>query len=87
MSEQEERTVREHLHEAVQETIGMGDEMPEGSMLKGWVVLAEWVSPDNGAWITRLSGNPAGDGLAVWAEEGLLHYALHNWTEEPEDED
>lgn len=85
MSDQD-ATIRGHLHESIQETIGLGEEMPEGSMLKGWVVLAEWVAPDNEAWITRMSGSPNGDGLTMWSEQGLLHYALNSWSEEDEDE-
>lgn len=80
MSEEaQEPTVREHLHEQIQSTVALDEELPEGTMLKGWVLVAEWVAPDNGAWLTRLSGGPGteDDGLPEWQEQGYLHNALH----------
>jgi hypothetical protein len=73
--------VREHLHEQIQSTVALDEELPDGTMLKGWVLVAEWVAPDNGAWLTRLSGGPGtigeNDGLPEWQEQGYLHNALN----------
>lgn len=80
MSEEAQHSsVREHLHEQIQSTVALDEELPEGTMLKGWVLVAEWVAPDNGAWLTRLSGGPGlgeGNGLPEWQEQGYLHNAL-----------
>ncbi len=74
-------SVREHLHEQIQSTVALDEELPEGTMLKGWVLVAESVAPDNGAWLTRLSGGPGtigeDDGLPEWQEPGYLHNALN----------
>jgi hypothetical protein len=83
----EDSTVREHLHEAVQSTIQMDEEMPEGAMLRGWAVVAEWVAPDNRAWITYINGGADGEGLAEWQSDGLLHHALYRMAAVPDDED
>lgn len=74
-------TVRQHLHESVQATVPLDEGLPEGSMLKGWILVAEWVAPDNGGWLTRLSGGPGTledeSGLPEWQEQGYLFNALH----------
>lgn len=79
--ETQDPTVREHLHEQIQSTVALDEELPEGTTLKGWVLVAEWVAPDNGAWLTRLSGGTGtigeDNGLPEWQEQGYLHNALH----------
>lgn len=47
--------------------------MPEGSLLTGWVVVAEFMDPGGEKWISRLSHS----GSTRWFSNGLLHYALH----------
>lgn len=54
--------------------------MPEGSLLTGWVVVAEFMDPNGEKWLTRLS-HP---GSSVWTTDGLLHYGLHKMGTEPE---
>lgn len=76
-------SVREHLHESIQSTVALEEKLPEGSMLKGWVVIAEWVAPNNEGWLTRMSGGPGtvneDRNLPEWQEQGYLHNALHSW--------
>lgn len=80
MSE-ETQTVRQHLHDALQGSVPLDECLPDGTLLKGWVVVAEWVAPDNNGWLTRLSGGPGrtdeDTGLPEWQEQGYLHNALH----------
>ncbi len=44
-----------------------------GAMLNGWVLVAEWVSPDNGElWLTRV----ADDKAPSWRTKGMLYESL-----------
>lgn len=74
-------TVRQYLHNQLQSSVALDEDLPEGTMLKGWIVVAEWVAPDNGGWLTRISGGPGSSdedsGLPEWQEQGYLHNALH----------
>lgn len=74
-------TVREHLHDSIQSTVSLDEELPEGTVLKGWVLVAEWVDPKGSGWLTRLSGGPGTIGddcdLPDWQQQGYLHNALN----------
>lgn len=69
--------VREHLHESLQHTISLDENSPEGAMLVGWVSVAEWMAPDGGRWLSRMTGAADGEPLSTWQRQGYLHNALH----------
>lgn len=60
----------DQLHAALQ-TSACGDDELEGSVLVGWVTVAEWVGPDGMRWISRLTSENA----ATWQVNGYLDYA------------
>lgn len=80
----EDQATRALLHDAVQSTVAVDETLPDGSMLKGWVLVAEWVAPNNEGWLTRISGGPGtvneDRNLPEWQEQGYLHNALHSWN-------
>lgn len=43
---------------------------PEGSILTGFLLVAEWESPDGERWISKLSGDRARS-LPPWRERGM----------------
>jgi hypothetical protein len=53
------------------------------ALLLGFVVVAEWMDPDGGRWLSRESGSGSGDDLPKWICRGYLNEALNFW---PEDE-
>lgn len=90
----EHRTIRDHLHEAIQGTVGLpspsddeGDELPDGSMLMGWVTVAEWMSPEGSRWLSKIEGTSTGQRPPAWHVQGYLHNALHDWPDVGDDED
>lgn len=84
---------RAHLHASIQATValdvpGEAEPIPEGSMLLGFVAVAEWMAPDGTRWLSRVDAGASGDkGLTEWQREGYLHNALNSasWIED-EDE-
>ena len=70
------------LHTALQTTAHEDDDL-EGSVLAGWVTIAEWISPDGERWISSM----ANEGSAQWQTAGYLHYALQNFGPSPEDDE
>lgn len=80
-----EEGVRRVLHEAIGSTNGEEDEV-QGAVLVGWVVVAEWMDEDGRFWLTKQSGDAAGEkGVATWKEGGYLHEALFRWPDEKDD--
>lgn len=77
-------TPRAHLHAAIQTTVGLdvedeADALPDGAMLLGFVVVAEWMAPDGHRWLSRVdAGANADEGLTEWQREGYLHNALNS---------
>jgi hypothetical protein len=63
------RVDREPLDEAI---AAHGAPEP-GYMLTGWVLVAEWIGPDDTKHLTRLSSKP----ITTWAVDGMLHDALY----------
>jgi len=78
-------SAREHIFDAVQASIDLDDDMPEGSMLKGYVLIAEWVSPDDRTWLSQTTAGPQGDPLPDWTMQGYLHNVLNDWPTPPDD--
>ncbi len=79
---------REHLHGAIQGTIAIDEELPEGTVLTGWVTVAEWMAPNGDRWLSRVDGGPIPDkGLPAWQSQGYLYNALFEGFIPDEDED
>jgi hypothetical protein len=69
--------VRERLHETIQATVSIDNDLPDGAVLMGWVTIAEWMAPDGKRWLSIIDGaaDPS-EGLAAWQRQGYLHNAL-----------
>lgn len=72
----EGQKVRDVLHETIQGTIAVDDELPEGAMLLGWCAMAEWMAPDGKRWLSIIDGDARGEGCPEWQRQGYLHNAL-----------
>lgn len=56
------------------------------SILTGWVVVAEWMDEKGGRWLSKNTGDAAGDTLTKWGMNGFLHEALHEDWGDPVDD-
>lgn len=72
----ETRDIRETLHEAIQGTVAVDEDLPEGAMLLGWVTVAEWMAPDGRRWLSVIDGDAQVEGCPIWQRQGYLHNAL-----------
>jgi hypothetical protein len=81
--------VRAHIHDAIQNTVAIDDGLPEGSMLMGWVTIAEWMAPDGERWLSIIDGTATPDkACPAWQRQGYLHNALFDAADFiPDDED
>lgn len=70
--------IRDDIHDAIQKNAP--EDAPD-ALLKGWVMIAEWVTPENERWLSRVSGDPNGNDCATWQIQGYLHNALHDGDE------
>lgn len=68
--------VRERLHETIQGTVAIDEDLPEGAMLLGWVAVAEWMAPDGHRWLSTIDGDARGEGCPEWQRDGYLHNVL-----------
>jgi hypothetical protein len=67
------------IHEAIQANARLGRD--DGAILTGWVLVAEWLTPDGDRWLSR----GWAEGTTNWAAKGMHHEALHgDWPKEPE---
>jgi hypothetical protein len=75
---------REHaIQEAIESSASANDAL-EGSVLVGWVVLAEWVGVNGVRSLVRMSGTPGGTAPPTWQTRGYLHEALFGaWGDPP----
>lgn len=71
---------RERISEALQSCEGLP---LEGSLLVGWVLIAEWLHPDG----TQLLSRFGSENLTQWQRQGYLHNALHESWEDEEFDD
>lgn len=82
--------VRSHMHESIQHSVSLDDGLPEGSMLLGWVCVAEWMAPDGDRWLSCIDGSTDPErGATEWQRQGYLHNALNDhgtFGEAPDDE-
>jgi hypothetical protein len=84
-------TARQQIYDAIQESAD--ENLPEGSMLMGYVSIAEWMDGEGERWLSIVDSgaNPDGQGLPQWVRQGYLHNALFDPNgfipDYPEDED
>lgn len=50
----------------------------QGNFVTGWVLVAESMAPDGRRWLSRVSADASFENLTSWAQQGLLHNALHD---------
>jgi hypothetical protein len=72
----EEKNYREFLYEAIQASIAERNDL-EGSILLGYVIVAEWQAPNGHKWLTKLSGDAFNE-LPPWRER-MFGHELTNW--------
>lgn len=79
----------EHINKAIQHALHEADaKEAQGSVVTGWVVVAESMEADGTRFLSRLDGNAGGERLTSWQRQGMLHNALNEpWPEDYEDED
>lgn len=70
-----ERTAEQGIHEAIEASASENEKL-DGSVLVGWVVIAEWVGGDGVRSLVRMSGTPGGVIPPTWQSRGYLHEAL-----------
>lgn len=56
---------------------GLDDEL-EGAALIGFVLVAEWVTPDGDRILTSFDSGPTGERVPDWTRKGWLHEALED---------
>ena len=52
-----------------------------GSVLTGWVVVAEWMDPNGETWLSGLKDQ----NTSIWKRDGMLHHVLYGDMEGDED--
>jgi hypothetical protein len=76
----DKKATRAKLAAAIQETIHADDSAREaevdGSVLTGWVIVAEWSTPDDRHAITVRTGGVADQNIPWWRALGLMRYAM-----------
>lgn len=84
-------SARERVHQAIGEATPFGDDgedLPDGGVLTGWVMVAEWQGTDGNRWLSKLSSDASGDrGLASWSERGFCNEVVAHWPEGESDAD
>ena len=69
------------IHEAIEASASENDKL-DGSVLVGWVVVAEWVAADGIRSLVKMSGTPGGASPPTWQTRGYLHEALFgDWND------
>ncbi len=72
----EARDLRLRIGEAIQADAPELDELDQTAICTGWVVVAEWMDTKGARWLSKNSGDAAGEGLTSWSMNGMLHEAL-----------
>jgi hypothetical protein len=77
------------LAEALQKLVGTPETPYEGALV-GYVLIAEWMRPDENGdpckWLTVNRGNSLGESLPQWQVKGYLHEILYDWKEDDDDD-
>jgi hypothetical protein len=68
------------LADAIERSSACDDEL-EGSMLKKWVLVAEWNAPDGGAFLSYIDADAVRESLMPWDAMGMLLRASQNVDE------
>ena len=63
------------IHAAIEASANENEQL-DGSVLVGWVVVAEWVGANGMRSLVRMSGTPGGTLPPTWQTRGYLHEAL-----------
>jgi hypothetical protein len=67
---------RDAVHDVVQQRAPKGAD----AILVGWSLVAEWVDPAGGRWLTREQA----ESTTQWAAKGMHHEALYgDWDDPP----
>lgn len=68
---------RDAIHEVIQKHAAMSTQ--DGAVLTGWVLVAEWMTPDGDRWLSKAHAA----GTTAWAARGMMHDAIHGrgWEE------
>lgn len=81
-----EANARERLFEVIQET-AQSDRSLEGTVLVGFMVIAEWRGNDGEQWLSKVSGDHSSN-LPSWRQRGYAAEVVHDmWGDQPEGED
>lgn len=62
------------------------ENLPEGSLLVGWVAVMEWVTPDGSRHLVLIDGSDT-ESIPEWQRDGYLVAALKSGWRGPEDEE
>lgn len=86
MEDAAHRSVRERLFEAVEQT-RQDDANLDGTVLVGFMVVAEWRGVDGEQWLSKISGDHSGS-LPTWRQRGYAADVLHDmWGDQPDNDD
>lgn len=80
------RSTRERLYAVIEET-GSTDDQLAGTVLVGFMVVAEWRGPGGEQWLSKVSGDHAGS-LPTWRQRGYAAEIVHDmWGDTDPDRD
>lgn len=75
---------RERLYRVIQETARDDDDL-DGTVLVGFMVVAEWRGADGAQWLSKVSGDHGGN-LPSWRQRGYAAEVISAfWGDQPEE--
>lgn len=78
------QNARELLYQLIQET-ALDDDDLEGTVLVGFMVVAEWRGVGGEQWLSKVSGDHGGS-LPSWRQRGYAAEVISAyWGDQPED--
>lgn len=76
-------TARERLYEVIQETAAADNDL-DGTVLVGFMVIAEWRGGEGEQWLSKVSGDHSG-GLPSWRQRGYAQEVVSAmWGDQPD---
>lgn len=63
------------LYDEIQATATADNEL-DGAVLMGYVLIAEWSTPNTERWLSKVTWSAAGKCPPAWQVDGYLHHAL-----------